>query len=608
MRAFSLLLLVACQDYTLAGAKEPPGTDTDDTPPDEDCGVDPLPGYPGPSDPDCASEVVVGVFDPVVEWEWSESATFPSYDEVLSTPAVGDLDGNGVPEVVFTAHSATNWNYAGTLVALSGDGTGVVFEVAEAGGYLFAGSGIPALGDLEGDGSPDICVPGDSVAIVCLESDGSFKWASGAEISHFGAPAIADLDGDGRAEVILGRQIFDAAGALVGLGTEGSGGQVAFWDGTNTALSFAANIDADADLEVVAGNAVYERDGSLVWFDGGADGFPAVADFDADGAPEVVKVVAGTVTLTDTDGTAIWSVVPGFGGNGGPPTVADFDGDGAPEIGVAGASFYMVLEADGTVLWQAPVVDYSSHMTGSAVFDFEGDGAAEVVYADEHTVWVFDGATGAVELEQTGHASATAFEYPVIADVDADGSAEIVVASNNSYYAGWGGIHVIGDATNSWRPGRPVWNQHAYSITNVDDDLGIPAVPEDNWARYNNFRSGDLATGFGSRQPDVLLAAGEVCEVDCDEGRLVVQVHPGNEGAVEAHGATVTLSIVTDDVETVVGTQRTGPIPAGAYTRALVFDLVGVTPFDRMVARILPDDLQCDDADDALVIAGPFCE
>ena len=51
-------------------------------------------------------------------------------------------------------------------------------------------------------------------------------------------------------------------------------------------------------------------------------------------------------------------------------------------------------------------------MTGSSVFDFEGDGAAEVVYADEETLWIFDGATGTIEMAWTEHGSGTRFEYP----------------------------------------------------------------------------------------------------------------------------------------------------------------------------------------------------
>ena len=101
----------------------------------------------------------------------------------------------------------------------------------------------------------------------------------------------------------------------------------------------------------------------------------------------------GELRLQDHDGSVIWAKNV-TGSEIGPPTVADLDGDGEPEIGVAGRNQYVVLEADGTFKWSRQTQDHSSGFTGSSVFDFEGDGASEIVYADETRLWVFDGATG----------------------------------------------------------------------------------------------------------------------------------------------------------------------------------------------------------------------
>ena len=45
---------------------------------------------------------------------------------------------------------------------------------------------------------------------------------------------------------------------------------------------------------------------------------------------------------------------------------------------------------DQTFLWIKQTQDCSSAATGSSVFDFEGDGKAEVVYGDETTLHVYD--------------------------------------------------------------------------------------------------------------------------------------------------------------------------------------------------------------------------
>jgi hypothetical protein len=258
-----------------------------------------------------------------------------------------------------------------------------------------------------------------------------------------------------------------------------------------------------------------------------------VADFDGDGTPEVVKVVASdAVTLRDADGTLLWSF-PISDGGGGPPTIADFDGDGEPEVGLASRAFYRVIETDGTERWAQPVQDYSSSVTGSSVFDFEGDGAAEVVYADEETLWVYDGATGAVEMAWATHSSGTLFEYPLVVDVDNDGAAEVVVASNDYAFSGSRGITVIGDAANSWAPARGVWNQHAYFISNIGDDGAVDGA-EGNWARWNSFRAGNSETAQGLDLADVMTGPPEVCYDECPAGRSVVYLPLENRGPAVA--------------------------------------------------------------------------
>jgi hypothetical protein len=145
-------------------------------------------------------------------------------------------------------------------------------------------------------------------------------------------------------------------------------------------------------------------------------------------------------------------------------------------------------------------------VTGSSVFDFNGDGQAEVVYRDECFVRVYDGKTGKV-LYSSPASSGTGFEYPIIADVDGDFATEIVVPRtayngcpkgpdklfpNSGDFKASTGFVVLRDPEDRWVSSRPIWNQHAYSITNVTDDARIPKSSEvkRNWEQpgLNNFR------------------------------------------------------------------------------------------------------------------------
>ena len=95
----------------------------------------------------------------------------------------------------------------------------------------------------------------------------------------------------------------------------------------------------------------------------------------------------------------------------------------------------------------------------------------------------------------------------------------------------YSGITVIGDADKSWRPGRGVWNQYNYHITNVADDGTIPPDAALNWLNYNNFRSGDLSPTDGQAAPDLVLGEAELCALECAGDGLVLTFALGNAGA-----------------------------------------------------------------------------
>lgn len=517
----------------------------------------------------CLREPVTGSFTPEIEWQWTDNPVHATYNQIMSSPAIANLDDdnqdgrvdeNDIPDVVFTSFQGGAYSSAGTVTAIRGSDGATLWSVLSPGGMgVYASSGV-ALGDLDGDGTIEVCVAGTSASVVCLNGvDGSFKWAGGSETSAYGCPAIADLDGDGLAEVIFGRTILDHAGNVNAVGTGGTG--------SGWFRSFAVDWDDDGLLEVIAGNTIYRLDGSILWSDTLADAAPAIGDFNGDGKPDLVRSGSGQVLVTLNDGTPLWSIASQGGGNAGAPTVADFDGDGLPEVGVADLSLYTLYDTDGSVLWSNPTSDASSSKTGSAVFDFEGDGASEVIYADEHDLWIYDGATGAIKMRQDGHASGTLAEYPLIADVDNDGSTEIVLASNDYTFSGWRGITVIGDANDSWAPARPIWNQYAYHITNVNNDGSIPTNQVPNWQSWNNFRAGGTELGPGHWLADLSSDPGEMCLDACNQERVTLSLPVTNLGLIDAPQVNVRLetedgtALVIQDVPIVVsgGGQAIGP-------------------------------------------------
>jgi uncharacterized repeat protein (TIGR01451 family) len=433
--------------------------------------------------------------DLTVEWSWTVAEPgdpYPGDLNVTSTPVVMDVNGDGTADVIISATASTAGGgvIPGVVRALDGDDGRQLFVSTT----LVNATCTLAAGDIDGDARPEMVTVNDSgTKLVVLEHDGTFKWTTPTwslfETCQAGAPSLADLDGDGTPEIVIGRQAVRADGTLLWTGTGGSG-SAGFGP-----LSIVVDVTGDGTPEVLAGDTAYRANGTVLWNNVPApDGFTAAADFDGDLHPEVVLIGGGNVWLLEgLTGQTRWGpvAIPG-GGNGGPPAVADVDGDGTPEIAASAAARVVVFESDGSLKWQVVISDNASARTGTSAFDFDADGAAEIVHRDETSLRVLRGETGDV-LHQAALSSCTWTEYPAIADVDGDAAAEIVVAANrNCGYGSDSGVYVFGSSL-PWAPARWLWNQHSYHATNVSEDGTIPSAETPHWTVLNGFRQNSQA-------------------------------------------------------------------------------------------------------------------
>ena len=425
------------------------------------------PGMPGKA---CDARAAPGSFDPVVKWRWTAggSAVTPLVGNLTDDNGDGLIDLNDTPDILVT-------DTDGTLVVLDGR-TGSEHRRLPA---AASGAATPALADLDGDHKLDI-VAQSGGTLAALHADGKRLWSvSVAAPFGQGAIAIADLDHDGSPEILVGGAVLDAKGKLL-------------WSGDGSESPTAADLDDDGYLEVIYGPSAYRHDGTPYYTNMDVAGsrarrgiYTAVANLEGDDRPEIVVNGTGLFVLDHQGKTlhALAAQALGF-----PPAIHDLDGDGVAEILVSDGAKLTAYSGALSVRWSMPVSDVSGIAAGTA-FDFLGDGSAEAMYGDEQTSWVFDGIDGHVVFMEPRQ-SRTWIEYPTVADVDNDGSADVLIVSDSFFGASSSpGLQVISDRMGRWIPARRIMNQDTYHVTNVNEDGSIPAHEAPHWRLNNSFRA-----------------------------------------------------------------------------------------------------------------------
>lgn len=292
-------------------------------------------------------------------------------EDVISSPAIGDVTGDGVPEVIVNTTNYMGSNYLnGIVLALEGASGLELWRITpDVNNKKFGSHGRTtlAIGDVSGDGVADIVYAGrpDGNGRSPLHAvDGTGKWLWTSRLANNqvalqgvgnGAVSLANFDDDPEAEIVFGASLFDDDGLLVwsqGL----DGGLVGAPAGYPGGVSALVDLTGDGKPEIVTGKQAW----SVTWTPGnppqvtvqqlwnntdGTDGWPAIADLDLNGTPEVVLAATSLVRVLDGKTGKLWCGVDPTGvmcdqnnalrtkayaipagGLGGPPTIADFCG------------------------------------------------------------------------------------------------------------------------------------------------------------------------------------------------------------------------------------------------------------------------------------------
>ena len=318
--------------------------------------------------------------------------------------AAGDINGDGKPDLVVVNNSGTTGS-----VFINTSTAGAISFAAKVNITTNNASNEVGIGDIDGDGKPDVVVTDNNLNVVSVFRNttvgGVVSFAAKIDFPAGANPAsiaISDLDGDGMVDLSIGN---------------------------NTAISVLRNTSTP-------GNVSFAAKTDLAISDYAGDVF--AGDLDQDGKTDLVVTIpvfyASVFRNTSTPGTISFAPKMDIYGNqqGGSCTIGDLDGDGKPDLAVTDyaadvVSLFRNTSTAGTISFTAHI-DYATDIApqGVHIADFDGNGRPDILvinsFSDSLSIFVNNanppvisnfspntGATGTVvTITGTNFAGATA--------------------------------------------------------------------------------------------------------------------------------------------------------------------------------------------------------
>ena len=437
----------------------------------------------------------------------------------MSTPMVADMDGDGLPEIIACCYASGAPYYNTGFHVVNGQ-TGELKYTLNT--VQYCNSGLMAtIADVDHDGKSELFLLGRDQRLYCYNYNGGVRWSSANTVANNYLLSAADVNNDGVAEIVCGEYVYDAQtgvlllhGSMVetGMGFGAPHGVHLPYYHIPYYMYALGDVDGDGTLELCAGNTIYKL---VITNNAGTagnswtilrqaetpgvtnkDGQTFLVDFDNDDDFDVC-VIGITHSLTQNTSSHTLDVYVWDGQTSqmiahsqlfvrnkcgaSIPYSGDLNGDGYPEIifnSPPGMMAYTYDTVSSSMSLMHSYVPFSE-TAGFTVFDFNQDGRNEIVYRGATQLYIVDGVTLENLCPPITAYSGTITEYPIVADVNADGQAEIIVArAYNNWNSGGGAngwVSVFGSQIpGAWSSARKVWNQWAYSSVNINEDMTVP--------------------------------------------------------------------------------------------------------------------------------------
>ena len=456
--------------------------------------------------------------------EYQEGWPYYTNTQVISSPAIADMDMDGSPEILFG-------EYNGRFHILESDGSDICW--LDTGNQIW---GSPAVADIDNDGILEVMITSKNQHMYILDGNCNVELNFNAEQFLMGTPALGNLDNDEELEIVFGG--YSNPGKLFALNHDGSPVEnfpVVLDEKIQRGVALA-DFNGNGKMDIVLGT---DDEHIYLIYDNGqvADGFPFTAENDFRSAPVVVEVIGEKIIFAgnrdnnlyavNSDGSLRFTVETGDDISASPGVVETEEGP-AIFFGSEDGKLYGVNSA-GLPLSGWPI-DVGSEIIGSPAFtDLDNDGTPEIISAVsgmDLLIFRMDGSPYTdipIEFEMPFSGS------PAVQDLDSDGDLEIVIGSTNSLIAV--DIKDLGNSNNYWNMYRGNVHRTGYlgstsgsgtiSVSHIPDWnlVGLPMSVEDpyhfsvypdalegtlysfdgNYVQENDFITG---TGYWLRFPD----------------------------------------------------------------------------------------------------------
>ncbi|MCC7302837.1 MAG: VCBS repeat-containing protein [Bacteroidia bacterium] len=435
---------------------------------------------------------------PGIKW-W-----YDTQDASFGQSAAGDIDGDGMLEIVFGCYRNDSCVYA-----LNGnDGTLLWKYNTHPPNAEGCNDVAPVIFDVDGDGSLEVIVPSSCNPVTfCFNGpNGTVQWQCSTRGSD-SPPTIADVDNDTKPEILHG----EFGGYVKCINAE-NGTQA--WElpvDLNSWIQTAptlADLDNNGQIDFVVGtwnfnglDSIYAYRGDnqlLLW------SYPvhdymyhgtAVTDLDNDGKPELLigSYNDTLYCINGENGTTAWKYKASGGYIGSPATVADLDNDGICEVIFASSYQVTALTASGTLKWQYNNPGFEQSFRGVAISDITNDAYPDVIFGtDGGKVRALNGNNGSLiwTVDLAAHYGDPDFELdhaPLVADFDGDDTLDVFIVGGHAEYPNFqndfGRAYLIsagkGNGPDWLMFQRDVYRQSSlctYSSVGVQESAGSPPL------------------------------------------------------------------------------------------------------------------------------------